>query len=466
MHYTRENNKKKQYARYGEKFMLYAPFLMFLIINIIYHMLLKVNIGDDIFLRKDPRGILEILKSVYWLWSSRLTTNVFMWSFIKQPDLVWKIADILMLQLLPILLSFLIIDYEDADTKDIMKKVWIINLLLLMYPFADMSTAGWISTTTNYLFPMVIALITLVPIKKIWSEKKIRWFEYIIYFYAVIVTSNQEQLVVFLGLGYLFFLIYWKKKSGTYNLYILISLCVCFLGLIFIFTCPGNMLRKSSEVLSWFPDFDSISIFRKIEMGFISTVKEFLIGKYVPIFTLFTGITTAAVFSTNKNIILRIVSIVPFAFSLSFGFLLNLLLPYFTSLSKFVEMMNSHNYANAMENSELILRSTFLDMLFVLMIICIVCSLQSLFANLWEKIFVSLFFLTGCGTRLVLSLSPTMFASSYRTFIFLIFTLLMCSALLLWRIRNEKVIIAITIMIGVFAGMTVVDTVAAIRYFV
>lgn len=50
-----------------------------------------------------------------------------------------------------------------------------------------------------------------------------------------------------------------------------------FLSLIFILVFPGNAARKIAETKTWFPEFNDLSIFRKLEMGFSGTLFEYII---------------------------------------------------------------------------------------------------------------------------------------------------------------------------------------------
>jgi len=113
---------------------------------VLWHVVLSTNVGDDMVYFKtllDGNSSLgEILAHRYETWSSRMVIEAVLIPLVHCP-LLWKILDIVIFTSLPVLLCGLL-----GVTG---RGRWFVTGLVLLYPFADMASAGWIATTTNYL---------------------------------------------------------------------------------------------------------------------------------------------------------------------------------------------------------------------------------------------------------------------------------------------------------------------------
>ena len=116
---------------------------------VLWHVILSTNVGDDMVYFKtllDGNSSLgEILAHRYETWSSRMVIEAVLIPLVHCP-LLWKILDIVIFTSLPVLLCGLL-----GVTG---RGRWFVTGLVLLYPFADMASAGWIATTTNYLWPL------------------------------------------------------------------------------------------------------------------------------------------------------------------------------------------------------------------------------------------------------------------------------------------------------------------------
>ncbi len=116
---------------------------------VLWHVVLSTNVGDDMVYFKtllDGNSSLgEILAHRYETWSSRMVIEAVLIPLVHCP-LLWKILDIVIFTSLPVLLCGLL-----GVTG---RGRWFVAGLVLLYPFADMASAGWIATTTNYLWPL------------------------------------------------------------------------------------------------------------------------------------------------------------------------------------------------------------------------------------------------------------------------------------------------------------------------
>ena len=128
-------------------------------VALIWHLVIKISAGDDVVYFQtlmDGRSIWEILAHRYATWSSRMAIE-FVLIPLVQVSWLGKILDIIIYTLIPVLLYRLLNNYteyideyvswsdKDSDreeSKGILR--WLVCAFMLLYPFSDMVSAGWI----------------------------------------------------------------------------------------------------------------------------------------------------------------------------------------------------------------------------------------------------------------------------------------------------------------------------------
>jgi len=241
--------------------------LFFALINL----LITPNFGDDIKFQStlSNHELLPWLVGRYARWSSRFLLEAIMALSMKIPVILWKILDILVLCALFIILERLSRNFIKQ------KNIVFVALLLCCYPFMHMGSAGWITTITNYLWPLTSCLFALVGLKKVVIRERILPYEYVFYIPALIYACNNEQLsVTCFCLFAVTLLLQFKKKKIA--LYTIIGTMISLGSIIFILTCPGNSLRLKVEITKWMPEFPNLSLFDKIRIGLVSTLQHFV----------------------------------------------------------------------------------------------------------------------------------------------------------------------------------------------
>ena len=162
---------------------------------VLWHVVLSTNIGDDMVYFKtllDGNSHLgEILAHRYETWSSRMVIEAVLIPLVHCP-LLWKILDIVIFTSLPVLLCGLL-----GVTG---RGRWFVAGLVLLYPFADMASAGWIATTTNYLWPLWGVLVIGMVLKQLRCGRKVPVWEAVAALLACAYAGSQEQVAVLLFL--------------------------------------------------------------------------------------------------------------------------------------------------------------------------------------------------------------------------------------------------------------------------
>ena len=91
------------------------PFVLVFMVALIWHLVIKISAGDDVVYFQtlmDGRSIWEILAHRYATWSSRMAIE-FVLIPLVQVSWLWKILDIIIYTLIPVLLYRLLNNYTE-----------------------------------------------------------------------------------------------------------------------------------------------------------------------------------------------------------------------------------------------------------------------------------------------------------------------------------------------------------------
>lgn len=395
----------------SRKFILIFSFIFFFAISLF----LNTNFGDDLWFKERFKdGIFEFLKSRYNIWSSRLVIEFFLVVLLQFPKVIWCLLNSLVIVLLEYSISELFL-------KD-KKYTGVVLLLLILYPWREMSSAGWIATTLNYLWPLSFGMYTFISIKKVLNDEKISVFQKITMFLSCLYASNQEQMCALLFGFFTIFIIYLfvKKKK---NLFIFILYFIILASLIMILTCPGNSVRAIKETATWYPQFENFNIVQKSILSLCSTTMMNI--RYLNLLLCcYSLIMIFVSFKNKKSFSVKCLSIVLFVF-VSLG-----LLNYLQTKFGIFEGLSFLKYFNLFTVNIDTISIYIKDQLFIIVIsILYLVSLvltPLLIIDKNNRPFIFILLIAGIASRFIMGFSPTVFASGMRTFIFFDFALLIC----------------------------------------
>lgn len=405
----------------------YLPFVILLGLMVLLHLYIGGNTGDDIYFSAilDNQGLFEFLNARYHQWASRLIIEAALVSISPHENL-WRVIDIFMIMLLVISISKIFIRTNKKYLNSIL------CALFLCYPFIHMYSAGWIATTLNYLWPLAFGMYSLIPLSKIIYGEKIRTYEYITSCLALLIAANVEQMAAILTGVYLLFVIYLLMNKKT-SKFIIIQFVISVASLLFILTCPGNANRLTSEIKTWFPDFEMLSTTMKIQLGVLDTLSHFFLRSNI-LMSVFTGILLINVWNKCKVMYKRLISGVPFITCLIFGWGSMLLQQQFPWYSELLDSILVYKY-------DINILKIYLVILFLLIVVvCILFSIYIIFGFSWMTLLSYIILGAGFVARVIMGFSPTLYASSTRTYIFFYFSLIITSLLLIENLSltNKK----------------------------
>lgn len=251
--------KLKKFDFKNNKILVF--YTCFFLLALIIHLVLPLNWADDtIFLKKASQlNLSEFLSN-----SARPLVDTFTYFFVRYP-LLWRLINPLML----ILLSFLLSKYLPSK-NDYAKNVAL--CIALIYPSIVVVDAGFIATTLNYLWPVTMGMICLFPLWKKVNKLKTHRFEMVLFIPCLLYATNMQQMAIILvaifGMANIYLI--WKKDFSPYILLQFLIAIFCSVYSYAINTVGDNS-RMLREISRYFPDFASLTILEKIELGFSST---------------------------------------------------------------------------------------------------------------------------------------------------------------------------------------------------
>ncbi len=188
---------------------LWVPFALTAAVGLLYHLLMQPMGGDDVFFREATEGtaLWAYLAGRYQEWTSRVVSEFVLVTVIQCLPL-WRLIDFLMFAGLPIVLS------KYFDKSRLM--AWCAAGAVLLFPFHDMGTAGWATTTVTHFWPFFCIFFVGMLIRKTLAGEKTAWWELLIGVPACIVTGSHEQMAVILLFVLLISTVslFWRRKRG------------------------------------------------------------------------------------------------------------------------------------------------------------------------------------------------------------------------------------------------------------
>lgn len=394
------------------------------------HLFINLGWGDDPHFESAISpfsfgALADMLKYRYMHWASRIVVESVLFPIVHLP-LLWRIADTLVMLLIAFSLSR-IFNPENRTVNN-----WIIVFLLLTFPFTLLLSAGWIATTLNYSWSLAFGLFAMLPVVNYIRNKHIPLWLFILSFPALLYAANHEQMcAVMLAIfaGVIFYLVIQKKKIPAF---LIAQTVLCCASLVFILTCPGNSQRTEEEIARWFPSFNELSILRKAELGFSSTMYQLIMQPNI-IFAVFCVFLVIAVFTKTEKPSLRTISCIPLASTLVFGLFKDFTATLFPTLLKLRNQINEAGTGFSLT----VPRTWLPDIIFVLLLACIFIGLLTVFQKSLTALISCYLIAVGFASRIIMGFSPTIWASSQRTFTLLYFSFIAVSILLFDTFKQQ-----------------------------
>jgi len=421
----------------------YFPFLLLGFMVLIMHTLMTGGWGDDLDFINVDNNLTDYLTNRYFTWSSRVIIELCVVLFSKLDFWIWKIFNTIIYTSIGVMLSKLLVKSNNKEMN------YFIAGMMIIYPFYHLATAGWVTTCTFYLYPLFCLIYCLLTIKKVFENKKISWHEYLFYAAALLYASSMQQVTVIMMMFFIFLTVYIMVNKLSYHHIVGISLIASIAQIINAAVCPGNKIR-TLESIYMLPAFPEYTLFDKLNIGFYTTMIN-LLTSFDAVFFIFISLLFLTIIFKYRDYKPRFAAIMPFLIWLIFMPIRALLKsPFGDSISKYkISDIIKIGYIESIP-SETLWVSFALLIIFLLILYSVIRAF-----NKPETVAVLFILATGFVSRVLMGFSPTVYVSSYRTFIYMYFSLIICQIILLNKqlpqLREKKIFIHLFMVICAFS---------------
>ena len=406
-----------EYFQKGVKALLLVLTAVSFIFLIIYFWKSELS-GDDLAYFKTVDVTWSwIINTRYLAWSSRVFIDVLIPFFVDH-ELLLKITCIVFLLISPLILLKLF-------KGNTLIHLLICFVIISLFPYYEMKTAGFAATVLNYYFPIVLGLFLCAAI---YNNCKFNLLSFFIILIVGIFACNHEQCVVIIFTFSLFAII---SSWPHLNVRSLETLVISILSLVFIFMSPGNAVRMSQEMQNWMPEFATFSLFAKVYMGITTTFYNLCYHNNLP----FVFCFVVLVLCLTKKLRWAIASLI----------VLSICQELLRKRFKSTELLENATWLTSYPSLTLILFFTYA---FVLLLISV--KLDMSFQN---RVVIIVMILLAFALRGVIGLSPTVFASGVRTSIFSQTLFVICSGYAMMRSNVNTTKISILLSYFVYVNL-------------
>lgn len=370
--------------------------------------------GDDVVFSAalDEMSLAEFLNKRYFTWSSRVIIETFLVFIASWSPWIWKILN-----------GIVIIILIDAVSKTFglnekYQNRILFFCLLLTIPVSSLNSAGWITTTMNYLWPLSFGMVVIASLRQIIiGNLKISGF--LVSLPAIIYAANMEQMAALLLGAYFVSGVYMLATKKQIHWMYFVQLIFIIFSLCFILLCPGNAQRTIIETEKYFPVFEELTVIQKLGMGFLVNARHYIAEAGRPLFlVLNTTLLIGVIIKNKKNPLRWVIACFPILSILLLEALKALSLAglWNKGLRLLEVIWNNNSIAAAsIFKKEFIL----IQMLYYLVVLlCVIVSIYWIHGRSFETLLQLTIIAAGFMSRFMIGFSPTIYASGDRTALF------------------------------------------------
>lgn len=420
-------------------------FLAFFFIILIHHLMWGIVSDDRLNIGQYGSVPLRDIFLSRYETNGRIFTDTLAFIIYRtMPYPVWKLLDSLVWTALAFLIVCLF-EGEDAGPDQVLA----VCLTLLMYPFQILWSAGYIATTTNYIYTLAALLVSALPCALLLRGKEhVPACVYGLSAAGILYADNHDQYAAALC-GWSFLLMIYvlaaenRKRAGGHEarmslplrkrlirntvLYFLLSASVYVLQM----RMPGHSARMNSTVERdlYLPQFAQWSLLKKLYKGYSTTVGTVLFSQTDAAVLFFILLCLCGLCCGSVRE--KILGAMPLAFHIlikTVGYdRWTIVYDYGYSMPEIGPLSGPKRMKNL-----------FVLLVSLLFVICILSAIWAVVKQTEKKLLILALLLLGAGTRLMMGLSPTLYASGRRTFTLLLLSFIFCCIILYNDLRRQE----------------------------
>ncbi len=440
--------KDKQQSEKTFKILYILIIVCFFIFAFAICLFINYSDGDDAFFISytEQYGFIDFIKILTYEMNTRVTTTITLFFIFSSNILVWRVLNAFFLTSLIVLAErfiSIIILYKSYKER----LISFISICICFICIGTMTigySSFWITGSINYLWPLVIGLLSLCPliIKTFKSEYRLNKYIYIASsFFGVWACLAQEQISALLvGFGIILLFSIWQRDK-TIPFFSALQVTLMFTAFIILLITSLSGNRSELSMLQYLPSFNDLSF-----SSHVFIILQWLcygISGQLNLLYLFICVLMGLLLFKNNSIFDKTFGIILFLFAATSLPIFNDFGPYISDYRKIVIDVPTFDALSLFQRASLIW------MLFKITAIPFIMLRLTRVARFSSTGFVIYF--GGLVTVLIMGLSPTMYASGERVFFVFAVMLLFILASLITRIKSIQLKICSITVIGVSA---------------
>ena len=395
----------------NKKIDIVIALLIAIYLIIMFNYLQLQTINDDVFFSKalNDNSLFNFIHSRYMLWSGRLPIDILLATTINL-NFVWKLMIPLAVILLSISTSRIITGKVNLPITGLMMAL----VILIPYPI-NSEAIYWVTGAYNYTLPFSLTFYCM----SVFIKDETHYIDKTFSILALLIAGFNEQSSLCIIVIFPCLLFFKKVKLTNYRFGMLLLSFITFLLLVL---APGNYQRITSETINWLPEFKDYSIFIKFMMGADRLHSILCLDKNFPLIILSILILIKSHQQKNKSKTLQIASAIIMIWILMS--LIKVCIPNLFGNYFFQWANEQPYYPDIIKFSQ---PSIYFSLIFILFYLLSLMYLASTLIGKTNNSAIPLIsLLIGTASIMMLMFSPTIYASSTRTFF--MFELCICFA--------------------------------------
>lgn len=412
--------------------ILLAVFVYFLI----FHLAMTHPARDDFFFGR----VLDNIHSFndlwnyaadrYLHWGSRTQAETLLIFISHWPFIIWQVLDSLIFT--GTVYLFAKISWRLCHKASYNLQLAAAALIfVVLYPILDMKTAGWITTTVNYLWPAFCLLcMVLYAIRLVQGEKQSRsetaWFIFCVFF------SASLELIAAAGVALLCFMLIVCWRKGVRPRALIPGLVLSLACFAYAMLCPGSAIRYAYAVSAEFPSWESLNVIEHLTIALAATFSRLSSFDYAAtgvqamlLYALFNFLVLCCIHRRYRSLVLDLLFALPFVFF----YLMNQCDMSYVNITAYMEGIASVHAGEFRYAFQPMLSILFIGWNLLGLMLCFRPEAGGMFSA--QVLTVLFLYLVTLGSRIAMGLSSSVYSSNTRTFILQLFGLILLSLLLL-----------------------------------
>lgn len=419
-----------------------TPYAVLFCIFMLFFSGVSVEFGDDMAFRSMLNGVSPLQAALDYrqAWSARIVIETVLLYLYSWPPVVWRVINSAMV----VLLAYAFARMAGADCDRRLN--WLACGFVCLYPFTEMVSAGWMTTTCNYLWPVALGLYALTPWMDTLMGEKPKAVHCVLALLALVYAANAEQmLAIAMGVtlvGYAGLVLQHRRPGVFHIVWVVVVVGMAVQTLM----APGPALRIVEEAARLYPDFETVSPIKRIYDVFMD-MSWYIFIRVLPVF-IAALVVALSVFQRTKKLVWRALSLVPLGFSLALGPLYSVTTSLFPSLYVLRDKSFEYDFFSAVSSAVPFL-------LYLAVWVIFLVSIYRAGEDKAQARTLSIIFVAGLCSQLIMFMAPSAVVSYQRYTVYLQMGMLLVAYILMCSLEELENRCAYKLGAGAVAAFSV-----------